>query len=321
MKVFTRRGIARILVFAKTLKYGGTMPLEDLIIRVYLQVSDFFDYSLGGKRLRACGSSPNLSDQEVLTMEIIGEYLGLGLDKRIWDYFKKHWLSWFPKMGSRTSFTRQIANLLAVKSQMFQLLSEQLTEGKNLYLFDGFPIPICHIKRYKRSRSLLKEEGAVGYCAAKDEKYYGFKGHLLVAQNGVIKGFELTAANIDERDVLPELAIGITGDIIADKGLIRPSLRAQLKAGGIVLHTPLRNNMKEVRPKSFVNQIMNIRRRIESVIAQLVDRFSIQRIRAKDLWHLKAKIMRKLLAHTTLFSINSFFHPEAPLQFEVLSTR
>lgn len=46
------------------------MPLEDLIIRVYLQVSDFFDYSLGGKRLRACGSSPNLSDQEVLSINM-----------------------------------------------------------------------------------------------------------------------------------------------------------------------------------------------------------------------------------------------------------
>ena len=65
---------------------------------------------------------------------------------------------------------------------MRKLLSDALCKDQDLYLFDGFPIPICHIKRYKRSKTDLKYEGATGYCAVKDVKFFGFKGHLLVRQ-------------------------------------------------------------------------------------------------------------------------------------------
>jgi hypothetical protein len=43
---------------------------------------------------------------------------------------------------------------------------------------------------------------------------------------------------------------------------------------------------------------MNVRRKIETVIGQLAERFSIQKIRAKDMWHLLSKIRRKICSHT-----------------------
>ena len=30
-------------------------------------------------------------------MEIVGESLGIATDKGIWDYFRRHWLEWFPQ--------------------------------------------------------------------------------------------------------------------------------------------------------------------------------------------------------------------------------
>ncbi len=50
-------------------------------------------------------------------------------------------------------------------------------------------------------------------AAAKDEKYFGFKGHLVTTQQGLIVNFTFTPANVDERDVLPELAQDFQGDI------------------------------------------------------------------------------------------------------------
>ncbi len=44
-------------------------------------------------------------------------------------------------------------------------------------------------------------------------------------------------------DILPEMALGLTGDIIADKGLIRPFLQVELESQGLALHTPLRSNI------------------------------------------------------------------------------
>lgn len=293
------------------------MSEEHFIITVYCFVEELFKEITKDFRLRSRGSAPSLRDEEVLTMLIVGEFLGLGSDKKIWSYFKSHYYNWFPGLGSRTSFVRQGANLMGVMSLMQTELSKQLITDKDLYLFDGFPIPVCHIKRYKRS-SPFRGTGAVGYCASKDQKYFGFKGHLLISVEGVTKGFCFSPANVDERDVLPSVVEKLSGDVIADKGLIRPELREKLAGQGMNLHTPLRKNMNESRPKEFIRQIMNIRRKVETVIGQLVDRFHIQKIRAKDNWHLMAKIGRKILAHTMCFLINKSVNPEKPLRLEDL---
>jgi hypothetical protein len=55
--------------------------------------------------------------------------------------------------------------------------------------------------------------------------------------------------------------------------------------------------MQENRPKTFINQMMDVRRKIETVIGQLTERFNIQKIRAKDIWHLLSKIRRKICSH------------------------
>lgn len=293
------------------------MSEADLIITTYCLVEELYQRSIVNIKLRHRGPAPALTDVEALTILIVGEYLGLGSDKRIWAYFKRHWQSWFPKLGCRTSFTRQSANLLGVMDQLQQILSERLCNHTDLFLFDGFPIPVCHIKRYKRS-SPFRGVGAVGYCAAKEETYFGFKGHLLISHHGVTKGISIVPANIDERDVLPEVVEGLQGDVIADKGLIRPGLTQMLDEQGVDLHTPLRKNMNDPRPQAFVYKIMNVRRKVETVIGQLVDRFKIQVIRARDNWHLRAKIGRKILAHTTCFFINLSTNPDTPLQLELL---
>ena len=193
------------------------------------------------------------------------------------------------------------------------MLSRKLCDHTDLYLFDGFPIPICHIKRCKWASS-FKGLGAIGYCAAKDQKYFGFKGHLLVSSEGITKAFSIAPANIDERDMLPEVALGLTGDLIADKGLICPILQLELENQGLILHTPLRKNMEDSRAKEFLSQIMNIRRKIETVIGQLAERFKIQSIRAKDIWYLMVKVGRKVFAHTLCFLINKSINSETPLR-------
>jgi len=35
-------------------------------------------------------------DSEVITMEVVGEFLGIDTDKHIWQYFREHWLMFFP---------------------------------------------------------------------------------------------------------------------------------------------------------------------------------------------------------------------------------
>ena len=94
------------------------MPLEDFIITVFCWIDERLKALLGDHRLRQRGFAPKLTDSEVITMEMVGEFLGLDTDVGLWKYFRRHWPSWFPHLGSRTTFARQAANLWAVKQRL-----------------------------------------------------------------------------------------------------------------------------------------------------------------------------------------------------------
>ena len=51
------------------------MLLEDFIITVYCVVDENLKKILKDKNIRKSGPSPSLTDSEVITMDIIGEYL------------------------------------------------------------------------------------------------------------------------------------------------------------------------------------------------------------------------------------------------------
>jgi len=57
-----------------------------------------------------------------MTMEIVGEFLGIDTDSDIFRYFRRHYGDWFPALCQvhRTTFVRQAANLWAIKQQLWQ---------------------------------------------------------------------------------------------------------------------------------------------------------------------------------------------------------
>lgn len=56
--------------------------------------------------------------------------------------------------------------------------------------------------------------------------------------------------------------------------------------------------MHETRSPKYLRCLNRTRRIIETVIGQLTERFHIEKVRARDLWHLTNRIGRKLLSHT-----------------------
>lgn len=281
------------------------MPLEDFIIRVYCMVDESLGHVLNGRRLRQRGFAPALSDAEVLTMELVGAYLGLNEEEALWAYFHRHWRPWFPALASRTAFTRQAANLWRVKATLQERWANELgVSDWPVHVVDGFPLPVCHFRR-ARSSHCFTGEAAFGYCAAKGLFYYGFKGLLVVDARGAIARFSAVPANVDERDALEALDLApLRGLLLGDKGFLRPQLKAGLAARGLCLQTPVRANMPEARPAAFLDWMSQQRRLIETVIAQLSGRFQIQANRARDLWHLTSRLYRKLAAHTLCALIN-----------------
>ena len=277
------------------------MPQDEFIIKTYLMVDALYN-QLVQKPLRRGGFAPKLSDCELICMEIVGEFLGMDTDKKIWQYFKQHWQNWFPNLGSYPNFAKQCANLYWVKQQMHQKITANWCEQTEYYA-DAFPIAVCKFARAKRHQN-FRAYATFGYCASKKETYYGFKGHLLITRSGMIKAFTFTAANVDERQVLPELLEGKTGFVGADKGYLSSELKDEMKQSHINLQTPYRSNMKDDRSPQFLKWLKNSRRMIETVIGQLTERFNMEIVHAKNLFHQSNRFIRKILSHNFCCLLN-----------------
>lgn len=169
------------------------MDLDTLIVAVYCLVDELMGELLPeGERLRQRGPDPELDDREVLTIEIVGEFLGIGTDKGLYAYFRRHYGGWFPTLLKvhRTTFSRQAANLWILKEKLWQGLlgSEELFgEGSSaeVCIVDSFPMPICKKARSHRCK-VMADLADYGRDQTNGGFFYGMRVHLLVAWPGVI---------------------------------------------------------------------------------------------------------------------------------------
>ena len=100
-------------------------------------------------RLRQGGYAPKLTDSEIITMQLVGEFLQMDTDSQIHQYFKQHWQAWFSNLGSYPNFAKLCVNLLQVKTLIQQHIVKQHGQD-NIHFIDGFAIPVCQYARAYR---------------------------------------------------------------------------------------------------------------------------------------------------------------------------
>jgi hypothetical protein len=278
------------------------LSVYDFILAVYCLVDDSYRSFLrsmrGNKPLRTSGPNPKLSDSEVITMIVVGEFLGYDTDEGIHQYFRQHWDALFPNIPNRTTFLRQAANLWVVIAHIQRTIACYLGAfDDDCHIVDGLPMTVANVNRAKRTKS-FRGEATKGYCASKKQYFYGFHGTLLVSLGGVITGFTATAANVDEREAAWDVLDEVMGLLLGDKGYISHFFKMLLQERELCLWTPVKKNMAPTTGPVTTSILKNTRRLIETVIGQLSERFHIERVRARDRWHLTERISRKILAHT-----------------------
>lgn len=281
------------------------MDRDDFIISVYCLVCRCYQVVADTYRIRRGGFAPGLSDEEVITMEICGEYFKCNTDKDIYAYFWAHYRHFFPRLPDRTLFVRQAANLWQVKVAIQRYLTEISGQAADpVQVIDTLPLPVCGYTRSRRDRC-FKPDADYGYCAAKDQKYYGFKLGLRIARSGMITSFLLFPARPHDIQLLDELVEGFVGLVPADKGFIDQFRQALLQERhGLVLVTPPRKGMDTPHHPRLLKVCKRLRKFVETVGSHLTERFAVARIRAHDLWHFQHRLIRKVLAHTVAVFLN-----------------
>ena len=281
------------------------MDRKEFIIIVYLLVCEHYRVVKERIRVRRGGFPPALTDEEVITIELCGEYFKLASDEDIFDYFQAHLQDWFPQLRDRTLFVRQAANLWQVKAliqQQLTIISGQAADP--VQVIDTLPLPVCVLTRAPRERC-FKPDADYGYCAAKDLHYYGFKLGLRVARSGMIIHYPLLPARPHDVQMTDDLVAAFVGVVPADKGFIDAVRQALLEERhGVTLVTPRRKRMRAAFAPAVLKTCARWRKRVETVGAQLVERFGVARIRVRDLWHFQHRLIRKILAHTVGVFLN-----------------
>ena len=117
------------------------MDLDTFIVAVHCTIDDELRELAKQERWRTRGPRPCLADPEVLTMEVVGEYLGIDTDRGLYAYFRRHYGARFAALGRvhRTTFVRQAANLWMVKELIWQRLVRRVPHEPDFALVDSFP--------------------------------------------------------------------------------------------------------------------------------------------------------------------------------------
>ncbi len=294
------------------------MTLDDYMLHVFCLVDDQLT-ALHLDHVRQRGFAPRLHDSEVLTIELVGEFLGFDQDARLFWYFRRHHAAAFPGLRQvhRTTFLRQAANLWVVKQRLQQHLAGLLTAGDPLWHVDSMPVHAC---RFARAPYCRRFAGAAAF--GKDhvirQTFYGFRLHLRTSRDGIIEGAVLAPANAAETEVLWELGLPRGSVGIGDRNYWSPTLTEELARGGIRLLAPYKNKARDPQPERS-RVLRRLHWLIETVNGQLADRFQAKRTWAKDLWHLGSRLLRKILSHTVAAWVN-VSQGHRPLDFASLVT-
>lgn len=295
------------------------MSLDEFIITCFCWIDDALPVVTGGKKVRPSGPQPKMSDSEVITIEIVGSYLGLSQDQELVEFFRHHYSHFFPVLLKieRSTFVRQAANLWAVKERLWMRLRDELIRQDELVgIIDSMPIPVC---RFARAPWCVRFRGLArfGKDHADRQTFYGFRLHLRLGWPGVITHAFLAPANETDGEMAPIVLEGTQGLALGDRAYWVPDIQASLRKDGIVLQAPFRTAHAPQAAAYQSSVLGQVRYRIDTVFGQLTDRCHLKRVWARDLWHLRNRLLRAILMHTLCVWLNQQL--EAPcLQLDQL---
>jgi hypothetical protein len=277
------------------------MELSTFLVHVFCLIDDWMQ----DQTVRTRGPRPRLHDSEVLTMEVVGAFLGIDTDEGVFDHFRRHYADWFPALESvhRTTFTRQAANLWHFKERLWRHVLTRVNADPEVSVIDSFPMPVCRFARAKRCRR-LREHSAYGYDDMAKQTFYGLRVHLVIAWPGVIVDFRLAPGNISDVKVAKDLLAERAGWTLGDRNYWSPQLREECENHGLCLLSPYKTRKGEQErkargePACWSGWLTQKRRRVETVIGQLSERYRVKKVWARDGWHLWSRWLRTVLSHT-----------------------
>ena len=274
-----------------------------------LTKSIFKDRINSSGNLRFYSNKPKMTDCEIIALSLTSESLGIDSENYLWGKLKSDHSNDFPNLIDRSNFNRRRKKLYPYVELLNQTVANEMNLDEDVYLVDSIPVPICKLAREKQVK-ICKEQFETapdkGYSAVNKAYYFGYKLHLITSVRGVFHSMDISKASVHDIHFLPQLkSTGLNNcTLIADKGYLSTEYQLDLFSScKVSLQTPSRSNQKNKTP--FEPIYRRVRKRIETLFAQLCDQFMLKRNYAKTVLGLSVRLLTKITGVTLLQYLNT----------------
>ena len=265
---------------------------DDVIVATYVIIDTVL--TAAGQRAHPLAQ---VSDAEVLTVAAVAA-----------AYFQNHHARALQVMQgmrylsgrlSASRFNRRLHALAPWFETLLETLGALFATGE-AFVLDSLPVPVCRRVRARRCRK-VRGKAYCGYCAAKREKFFGWRLHLVTTPAGVPVAFSLLPAALHDLTPVHELTFGLPAQAAAyaDKAFNSKQDEASILAATGVRLVPIRK--ANMTPNPWLDRVAlrEHRKRIETTNSQL-EAMGLQRLRARTNAGFELKVHASLLALTVI---------------------
>jgi hypothetical protein len=174
-----------------------------LLTALYCLVDDLYQEHFASLKPTRRGHRPELSDSEVLTLTLLGQWQPDRSERGFLAYAMAHLHPYFPRLLSQSAFNRRARDLMGVLCALVPLIRQRALEVLKLpqsafEVLDAVPVPLMRICRGKLHR-LYRDEAAIGRGGSDRGWYYGVKLLGEFDAYGFLSGFLTGPANTEDR--------------------------------------------------------------------------------------------------------------------------
>ena len=261
---------------------------DDLIVAAYVVIDDL---------LRAAGHRPHplagVTDAEVLTVAVVAA--ACFQNHHAVALAVMHRAGYLGGRLSRSRFNRRLHALGDWFGLLLEVLGELYATGE-AFLLDSLPLPVCRRVRARRCRKVRGREYC-GSCAAKQERFFGWRLHLVTTPGGVPVAFTLLPAALHDLTPVHEVTFPLPpgASVYTDKADNSRADEAAILADTGVRLVPIRRANMAPNPWSDRLALRELRPRTEATNSQLAA-MGVQRLRARTNAGFALKVHASLLA-------------------------
>lgn len=263
------------------------MDWQTALISMYLTIVDIWNKELFLLIEKNSNYKSKLTDEEVIVIFLNGIIRGRRNLKEIFNYTKSHMQDWFPHLKEYEDFVYRINALAEIFPPLIACL-QKLQVNVSLdtaRIVDSFPIILAKSKRSNGAK-VASDVADKGYCASRDEYYYGVKVHLVGPKREtslpLIETAYMSSASTHDlvffRENIAHLYCNVP--FYADKAYIDSDTTGVIKERGLTMIIP---NKKErgielnMFEKMDSADISKRRQPIESLISWISEKTGIQK--------------------------------------------